>query len=183
MASTAAQDRFPPGQLVLPSLCLASFVSMVHLTAPARLFPAISRGLGGSVALLGQILAAMLILGAVLGLVIGPLADRSGVRRFIVIGLLATVLALANYGLAPVYWVLLFASIAGAIDEGTVPGLTMAVAGSHFHGPAARHALSLTASATTSARIVGIPVMAMIGEVIGWRAAFLAAAAVTAAVA
>jgi MFS family permease len=84
----AATDLGPPSgagfpaadRRVLPALCLATFVGVLTFVAPAPFFPAMARDLGVGVPLLGQVVAAMLLLSALLGLVAGPLADRYGHR-------------------------------------------------------------------------------------------------------
>ncbi|MDQ3524885.1 MAG: MFS transporter [Chloroflexota bacterium] len=164
-----------PGRLVLPALCLGSFITTLNFAAPAPFLPAMSDDLDVSVALLGQITAAMMILSAVLALIVGPVADRYGPRRFILAGLVATAVSLFDFGLAPVFSVLFIASIAGAIAEATVPGLSLAIAGTRFSGPASRKAIGWTVGALASAPIVGVPILTTIGDLAGWRAAFLTA--------
>jgi predicted MFS family arabinose efflux permease len=164
-----------PGRMVLPALCLGSFITTLAFVAPAPFLPAMSDDLGVSVALLGQVTTVMMVLSGVLALVIGPLADRYGARRFILAGLAATAVALFDFGLAPVFAALFVASIAGAVAEATVPGLSLAIAGSRFKGPAARRALGWTVGALASAPIIGVPLLTTVGDLAGWRAAFLLA--------
>src|SRR5215212_10873238 len=68
---------------VLPALCLGMFVAMLTFVAPAPFFPAMARDLDVGVPLLGQVVAAMLLMSAAIGLVAGPLADSYGHRRLI----------------------------------------------------------------------------------------------------
>ncbi len=125
--------------------------------------------------LLGQVTAVMLILSAPLGLVAGPVADRYGSRRLILLGLAAAAACLFIFGLTPVFAALFLASIAGALSEATVPGLSLAIAGTRYHGPASRRAIGWTIGALACAPIVGVPILTTIGGVAGWRAAFLVA--------
>jgi predicted MFS family arabinose efflux permease len=164
-----------PGRMVLPALCLGSFITTLAFVAPAPFLPAMSDDLGVSVALLGQVTTVMMVLSGVLALVVGPLADRYGARRFILAGLAATAVALFDFGLAPVFAALFIASIAGAVAEATVPGLSLAIAGSRFSGPAARRALGWTVGALASAPIIGVPLLTTVGDLAGWRSAFLLA--------
>lgn len=175
--------RPAPGRLVLPALCLGSFITTLLFAAPAPFLPAISRDLGVSVGLLGQITATMMILSAGMALVVGPLADHFGARPFFLIGLAATAVSLFDFALAPVFAVLLIASLAGGIAEATVPGLSLAIAGSWFTGPASRRAIGWTVGALSSAPIIGVPILTTIGDVAGWRVAFLAAGSVAVIVA
>ncbi len=168
-----------PGRLVLPALCLGSFITTLTFAAPAPFLPAISDDLGVSVGLLGQVTATMMIMSAALALVVGPLADHLGARRFIITGLAAAALSLVDFALAPVFSVLLIAAIAGGIAEATVPGLSLAIAGTRFSGPEARRAIGWTVGALASAPIIGVPILTTIGDAAGWRIAFLSAGAAT----
>ena len=173
MASTVLPAASPPGRWVLLALGLGSFISLLSVSAPAPFLPDIASELGVSVPLLGQVTAAMLILSAPLGLVAGPLADRYGSRRLILLGLAAAAVCLLVFGLATVFPMLFIASVAGALSEATVPGLSLAVAGTRFSGPASRRAIGWTIAAASIAPIVGVPLLTTISGIAGWRGGFL----------
>jgi DHA1 family inner membrane transport protein len=167
--ATTGRDR------VLPALCLGSFVATLTFVAPAPLFSDMAQDLGVSVSLLGQFVTGMLLLSAPLAFVSGPLADRHGHRRLILVGLVAATACLFTLGLAPVFAVLLLASLFGALADACVPGLSFSVAGTYFHGAAARRAIGWTIGALASAGIIGVPIVAAISEAFGWRSAFIGA--------
>jgi predicted MFS family arabinose efflux permease len=164
-----------PGRMVLPALSLGSFIAMLTFGAPAPFLPDISRELGVSVPVLGQVTTSMLVLSAPLGLVAGPAADHFGARRLMLPGLAAAAACLLIFGLAPIFPILFLASIAGALSEATVPGLSLAIAGTWYRGPAARRAIGWTIGAVSCAPIVGVPLLTALSAVAGWRAAFLVA--------
>ena len=173
----AAGSRLPTADhRVLPALCLATFVGLLTFVAPAPFFPAMARDLGVGVPLLGQVVATMLLLSALLGLVAGPLADRYGHRRLIVLGLAAAAACLLAFGLAPAFPVLLVAALAGGLGNAAVLGPSLALAGTAFAGPEARRALGWTTAAMAGSAIVGVPGLSALGAAVGWRAAFVAAA-------
>ena len=165
----------PPGRMVLPALALGSFITTLTFSATAPFLTDISRDLDVGVPLLGQVTAAMLILSAPLGLVAGPLADRYGPRRLILLGLAAAAACLLLIGSAPAFPLLFLASLVGALGEATVPGLSLAIAGTAFTGVASRKAIGWIIGALASAPIVGVPILTTIGEAGGWRSAFLVA--------
>jgi DHA1 family inner membrane transport protein len=173
MASTALPTTTSPGPLVLPALCLGAFISLLTLSAPAPFLPDIASELGVSVPVVGQVTAAMLILSAPLGLIAGPVADRYGARRLILIGLAASAVCMLIFGLATVFPLLFIASAAGALSEATVPGLTLAVGGTRYRGPASRRAIGWIVAAASLAPIVGVPFLTTISGIAGWRAGFL----------
>jgi predicted MFS family arabinose efflux permease len=171
----ASLPTHPVDRRVLPALCIGTFLASVIFVAPAPFFPAMARDLGVGVPLLGQVVAAMLLLSALLGLVAGPLADRYGHRLLIVFGLVAAAVCLLVFGLAPIFPVLFVAALAGGVADAAVLGPALAVAGTVFAGPAARRALGWTTACMAGSAIVGVPVLTAMGSVVGWRTAFVAA--------
>jgi DHA1 family inner membrane transport protein len=160
---------------VLPALCVSTFLATLTFVVPAPFFPTMARDLGVSVPLLGQVVTTMLVLSAILGLVSGPLADRYGHRRFIVLGLAATAVCLLAFGLAATFPILLVAALAGGLADAAVFGPSLAVAGTAFTGPAVRRALGWTTASMAGSGIVGVPVLTAVGEFAGWRTAFVVA--------
>ena len=161
---------------VLIALGGGAFLAQLVFLAPTPFFPQMARDLQVSVPLLGQVMSAMLLLSAVLGLVIGPLADRSGYRHLILVGLVAACATLLTFGLAPTFLVLMLASITGGIADAAVLGPSLALAGTHFTGTLERRAVGWAYGSQTLAAIVGVPVLTAIGAMAGWRPAFIAVA-------
>ena len=83
------------------------------------------------------------LLSAFLGLVIGPLADRSGYRRTLFVCLLAVVASSLSTGLAITLSVLFLAALFGAISRAAVMPVAQATAASLFmENTARRRAIS-----------------------------------------
>jgi DHA1 family inner membrane transport protein len=161
---------------VLIALGGGAFLAQLIFLAPTPFFPQMARDLQVSVPLLGQVMSAMLVLSALLGLIIGPLADRSGYRHLILVGLVAACATLLTFGLAPTFIVLVLASITGGIADAAVLGPSLALAGTHFTGTLERRAVGWAYGSQTLAAIIGVPVLTAIGAVAGWRPAFIAVA-------
>jgi DHA2 family methylenomycin A resistance protein-like MFS transporter len=140
---------------VLPALCLGMFVAMLTFVAPAPFFPTMARDLNVGVPLLGQVVAAMLLVSAAIGLVAGPLADRYGHRRLILLGLVSATICLLAFGLAPTFPVLLIGALAGGLANAAVLGPSLAVAGTYFTGAEARRALGWATASMAGSAIVG----------------------------
>jgi MFS transporter, DHA1 family, inner membrane transport protein len=173
--STSATAAHESGRLTVPGLCLGSFVTVLTFAAPAPFFTVMARDLHTTVPLLGQVSAAMLVMSAALGLLIGPLADRYGHRRLILFGLMAAAATQLVYGVTPTFQILFLASITGALADATVPGLSLAIATTRFSGTAARRAVGWTVAALASAAIIGVPILTTIAGFTTWRTAFLSA--------
>jgi predicted MFS family arabinose efflux permease len=157
----------------LCALCGGTFVASLMFLAPTPFFPQMSLDLRVSVPLLGQVMTAMLLISAVLGVVIGPLADRSGCRPVILTGLVAAAVTLLTFGLAPTFLVLMLASLSGGLADAAGLGPSLALAGTSFTGAAGRRAVSWVNGAQALAAIIGVPVLAAVGAAAGWRVAFL----------
>jgi DHA1 family bicyclomycin/chloramphenicol resistance-like MFS transporter len=115
-------------------LCLATFLAALNIFAATPFYPQMARDLHTTVPLLGRIVTLLTLLSAGLGLVVGPLADRSGYRRSLVIGVLAIGLAMLGSGLAAAYPVLLGLSLLMGLGDALVYGPAFAYAASHFQG-------------------------------------------------
>jgi MFS transporter, DHA1 family, inner membrane transport protein len=165
------------------ALGMASFLSALVFVAPPPLFPSMSRELGISVPALGQVVAVMLFVAAALSLVIGPLADRHGLRRLLIIGSIAAAACMLGFGLAPSYSLLLGAALFGGLANATLPGLSLAVARSSLHGEARQRAIGWTSAGGAITAIAAVPLMALLAGVVGWRGAFSIAAIVAACMA
>lgn len=159
----------------LVALGYGTFVAALVFVVPPLFFPQMASDLRVSVPLLGQIISAMLGLSVVLGLVVGPLADRSGYRRLIIAGLTAAGICFLVFGLAPAFLVLLLAVATGALTDAGVLGPSYAVASTAFPGASARRAIGWTQAAQAGSAIVGVPLLAALGAAAGWRVAFIVA--------
>ena len=178
--SVSAPDEQDAGPLVLSALCVSSFLATLNFFAATPFYPEMAEDLNTTVPLLGQVTTAMILISTVLGLAIGPLADRYGYRWPLVIGVLAIAINLTGIGLAPSYPVLLLLSLFGGLGDALVFGLPLAIAGLRYSGEAQRRAISWTLGSLSSAAIIGTPVLTAIGSATSWRAALVCAGALSA---
>jgi predicted MFS family arabinose efflux permease len=165
------------------ALGMASFLSALVFIVPPPFFPSMSRDLGISVPALGQVMAVMLFVAAALSLVIGPLADRHGLRRLLVIGSIAAAACILGFGLAPSYSLLLGTALLGGLANATLPGLSLAVARTSLHGEARQRAIGWTSAGGAITAIAAVPLMALLAGMVGWRGAFSIAAIAAASMA
>ena len=172
----------PRSRWMVPALGLAGFVSLLNAMALGPLLPAMAADLGVGVALLGQVPALSMLLAAVLGLVIGPLADQYGYRRMLLAGLLAIVAGTLGTGLASNYTILLLVAAVGAVGRATIQPVSISIASAHFAGEARRRAISWVTAGVSGAPIAGIPLLTTIAALLDWRAAFVGLAVVALAV-
>ncbi|CAN5749011.1 N/A [soil metagenome] len=174
IGSSSAPDQ-PYTELqfgILAPLALTSFIGLLNGFALGPFLPAISRDIGTSVPVLGQVATATFLMTAFGGLLVGPLADHLGHRRMIIAGLVTTVISAAGTALAPDFTLILITRMIGGVAGSIASGIPLAIASSRFVGPARRRALSIVPATVTAGAVVGAPLLTSIGSVLSWRAAF-----------
>jgi predicted MFS family arabinose efflux permease len=160
---------------LIAALCTASFLAALNFFAITPFYSEIAGDLDASVPLLGQVATLMILISALLGMAVGPLADRYGYRRLLTLGVLAVGVTLAGTGLAPSYPALLLVSVSGGLADALVFGLPLALAGVRFHGAEQRRVMSWTIGSLSAAPIVGVPALTTIGGLASWRVALICA--------
>lgn len=168
----------PAERVTLFALCLAAFLGGLLPLAFGPFIPVVATELGTTVPLIGQIVTATLALGAVLGLVVGPLADAHGPRRLMLAGMVAVALSAVGTALAASYGALVAARLIGAVSGACLGGLPLAVAGAAFTGDRRRQATSYIVAALSGAAVIGTPALSFIGGATHWRVAFVVLAGV-----
>ncbi len=165
--------------LILLAVCPAAFIAVLNSYALGPFFPQVASELGTSVALLGQVPALLNATAAVLGLAMGPIADRFGNRLMLLAGTAATAVGALATGLAPTFELLLLAAIFGALGRAVVAPVALAIVGGQFSGAARMRAMSYVVAALSGSAIVGIPALTTVAALADtWRAAFGALGAV-----
>ena len=162
---------------VLAPACMTVFMGLLWATGLGPFLPAIAADLNTSVALVGQVMTAALVMVAVSGLISGPLADHIGHRRSISIGLAIITASAAVMALAPNYPILLAGGIIGGLGGSMTHGVAFGVVAERFSGDAQRKAVSYVQASATSANILGAPILTSIAAVTLWRGSYLFVAA------
>lgn len=180
MSTSAPAAPATASRLALATLCVAGFLAAMNFFATSPFYADMADDLGTSVPLLGQLVTVMLLISAALGLVVGPLADRYGIRGLLALGMGAIVLNLLGTAVAPSYAVLLPLAVVGALGDALVFGLTFAMASTLFDGDARRRAISFAMAAVSIAPVVGVPALTAIGGALGWRTAIACVGAIAA---
>ena len=174
MVAPATTKRFPWFPLL--TLTAASFVAVTSEFLPNGLLPEMARDLGVSQSRIGLLVT---LLAATIVITAAPLTALT--RRFSRKSLLITTLlifAVANLlaAFAPTYEVL----AAARVMSGAAQGVFWSVIGPYTALLVDRRQLAkgiaITNSGGTAAFVLGIPVGAALGQVFGWRTAFVVVA-------
>lgn len=156
------------------ALVVASFLGALTGVSLGPFLAPVARDLGTTVPLLGQIATASLLCAAFLGLAVGPMSDRYGRRRLLLVGLGGVALCGAATAAARGYPGLLGGQLVGSLGVAALEGVALAEAGARFSGAARRRAMGAITGAIASSSVVGVPLLAAVGGAFGWRPAFLA---------
>ena len=121
-----------PARGLVPTLALSTFVNHLNVVAWIPFLPFIAQAQSVSVSLLGQIPASMLLVSAILGLAIGPLADRYGYRRTLLAYLVAVAASSLTTGLSTTIIALFPAALLGSVGRAAVMPVAQATATASF---------------------------------------------------
>ena len=174
MATTAPTGtRVPPAVFVLAAsiFCLGTTEFMI-----AGLLPTIAGDLGVSIPSAG-----LLISGFAIGMAVGtPLMTAATLRlprrATLLASLLVFVLGHVLAALATTYGVLMTARIITAVACGTFWAAAAVVSVALAPAGARAKALAVLLGGLTVSNVVGVPLGALVGQQLGWRAAFWAVA-------
>jgi DHA1 family inner membrane transport protein len=157
---------------VLVTLAIAVFAVGVDNYIVAALLPAISNDLGAPVGQVGIIASAYALPTALLAPVFGPFSDRRGRRAALVLGLSIFAAGSAACVAAPTLSILIIARVITGLGAAIiVPAAFAAASDDNTPGQRAR-TISIVAAMFPLSTLLGLPVGAVAGILVGWRASF-----------
>lgn len=160
------------GRLVALLACLSAIsVLSTNIILPA--FPEIGRELGVTSRELGLTLSSFFITFAFAQLLVGPLADHYGRKRFVLGGLALFVIGTMVAGFAGTLDVLIAGRVIQALGVCAAAVLARAIARDLFDGETLGRALSLTMIATAAAPGFSPLLGSLLTTAMGWRAIFV----------
>lgn len=160
------------GRLVALLACLSAIsVLSTNIILPA--FPEIGHELGVTSRELGLTLSSFFITFAFAQLLVGPLADHYGRKRFVLGGLALFVIGTLVAGVAGTLDVLIAGRVIQALGVCAAAVLARAIARDLFDGETLGRALSLTMIATAAAPGFSPLLGSLLTTAMGWRAIFV----------
>jgi MFS transporter, DHA1 family, inner membrane transport protein len=160
------------GTLVLITLCFAMCAGGINAMGLGPFLVDIGADLDTSVPAVGQAMTVTLLMSAVSGIIVGPVADHFGHRRLMVAGAIVLAISAIGTALATTYVLFMSARFVGGASLALLNGLSFAIAGSYFAGQARRRALSVAVASMSGVAILGVPFLSWLGGAFGWRWAF-----------
>lgn len=160
------------GAATLSRLCLNTARRFVYPFAPA-----LSRGLGVPLTAVTSLIAANQATG-VLGVLFGPLGDRFGYRVMMLSGLGLLVMGMFAAGFFPFYGVVLAAVFLAGLGKSLFDPALQAYVGERVPFTRRGMVIGVLEMSWAGSTLVGIPLMGLLIDCLGWRAPFFVMAGV-----
>ena len=158
-------------------LGLAGFVSALSLRLVEPMVPLLSRDLGVDIHAIALLSSAFTLPYALGQPFLGPLGDKRGKERIIVLCLAILAVSLAGSAFAPDYSTLFALRILGGLASGGIIPLSLALIGDRSPIETRQIAISRYLVAIITGQIVGAPMAGTLSDLYGWHAVFVVACA------
>jgi len=166
--NTSVEGATPP-KVVLPVLCISMFSVIFNLRVLGPILVDISQDFKVSIATAGSLAVAYAVPYAVMALFIGPLSDKYGRRRMMIIGIATLAITALAAMLAPTFSVLLVARGIAGLGGAILQPAVLASVGDYFPYAQRGKAMGWVISATTLSTVLGVPAGTFLAGIFTWR--------------
>jgi len=160
-------------RLVLFALWLMVFSASSQVIIVSPILPRIGEALGIPEALQGWLITSYALMLSVFALITGPISDRIGRRRILLVGCGSMAGALLLHGVADSFLSLLAVRAVAGAAGGMLSGGAVAYVGDYFPYERRGWANGWVMSGIAFGQIIGIPVGTLLADWFGFRWAFL----------
>ena len=158
------------------AVATAGFCTFLHLYSPQALLPALAREFGTGAAGISAIMTASTLAIALTAPFTGAIADVMGRKRVITAAMLAVVVPMAGAALAPDLQVLIAWRFLQGLLLPPIFAVTIAYIGDEWPPKEVAGVAGLYIAGSSIGGFCGRFVPGLLGDIIGWRSAFLASA-------
>lgn len=177
-ASAPSDDALPPrAHLVIFALWLMVFSSGSQVMLISPIFPRIREQLGIAEGALGTLVAVDAVFLGLVALAAGPISDRIGRRRILLLGTGLMTVALTLHAFAFDYFSLLVVRAMAGASGGFLSGAAVAYVGDYFPYQRRGWASGWVMTGMAFGHIIGIPAGTVLAAQFGFRAAYFMFAA------
>lgn len=158
---------------VILTLWLLIFSASSQIMIIAPILPMIRIQLAMPEHLLGLLVSSYAVTVGLVAILIGPISDRIGRRRVMLIGTLSMSVALLGHGLVQDYTQLFVARALAGVAGGVLSGSVVSYVGDVFPPTRRGWANGWVMSGAATGQILGIPIGTLLAESVGFRMPFL----------
>lgn len=163
----------PNPRTILFALWLLIFSASSQIIIMAPILPYIGEQLNMPERLQGLLITAYAVMVGIFAIIIGPISDKIGRRRVLLIGTGFMAIALSLHGLAQTYQQLLFVRAIAGIAGGILSGSVVSYVADYFPYEKRGWANGWIMSGAATGQILGIPLGTIMAEFFGFRIPFL----------
>lgn len=163
----------PHPYFILFALWLMMFSASSQVMIMAPILPQIGEQLNISSALQGTLVSSYAVVAGLCALVMGPVSDKFGRRKMLVVGTGAMALVLFLHVFAYDYTSMLLARGLGGVAGGMLTGVSTAYIGDYFPSDRRGWANGLVMTGIAAGQIMGIPLGTVLAEWYGYYAPFV----------
>lgn len=172
-AVSTGQSSKREEKLVLFALWLLIFSASSQIMIIAPMLPQIGAQLRIPEAMQGTLVSAYALMVGVCALIIGPISDKVGRRRILLVGTGAMAIALAMHGVASNYPMLLGVRALAGAAGGILSGAAVSYVGDYFPYERRGWANGWILSSTALGQILGVPLGTLLAARYGFRIPFM----------
>lgn len=165
-------DRKPSPYLVVFALWLLVFSASSQIMIISPILPQIGRELGVRDSLLGTLVSAYSFMVGLFAIISGPISDRIGRRRILLIGSGVMTVALLLHAFVVDYWSFLAVRIFSGVAGGVLSGSAVSYIGDYFPYNRRGWATGWVMSGAAFGQIAGIPIGVLMAGELGFRTPF-----------
>jgi len=160
--------------LLLGSLAFAVLLAVTAVAMLGPLLVDMASALGTSVPVAGQLVTTAAAVWAITALVAGPVSDAYGRKPVLLLGTCFVATGALGMGLAPSFAVAVAFSVLIGIGGGMVPAICIALVGDVFPETRKPMSIAIITMQPGLSSVLGVPLAAVLGDLLGWRIPFLA---------
>jgi predicted MFS family arabinose efflux permease len=170
--SRTLKSARPSPYLIVFPLWLLVFSSSSQIMIISPILPRIGSELGIADTLLGTLVTAYSLMVGLFAIISGPISDRIGRRRILLMGSGLMTLALAAHFLVMDYLSFLAVRVFAGVGGGILSGAAVSYVGDYFPYKRRGWALGWVMSGSAFGQILGIPLGVLLAGHLGFRAPF-----------
>jgi predicted MFS family arabinose efflux permease len=168
----SSNSKVNPYFIIFP-LWLLVFASSSQVMIISPILPTIGAELNTSESLLGNLVTVYATMIGVFAIIMGPLSDKIGRRKILLLGSSGMTVALLLHGLADTFIALLFLRAFAGMAGGVLSGAAVSYVGDYFPYEKRGWANGWIMSGIAMGQILGIPMGTFLAEIHGFKFPFL----------